>query len=83
MVEWPTMLGGRSINMGQAKLSAGAIWILKANAKDGWAIDWPIRYRDIAPWYDHVEKFALASAALPRRAAAFAGWSIFTCPPWT
>jgi len=27
-------------------------------ARDGFAVDWPIRYRDIAPWYSHVEKFA-------------------------
>src|ERR1700716_3210855 len=27
-----------------------------ANAKEGIAIDWPIRYAEIAPWYDHVEK---------------------------
>ncbi len=27
-------------------------------ARDGFAIDWPIRYADIAPWYSHVEKFA-------------------------
>ena len=26
-------------------------------ARDGFAVDWPIRYRDIAPWYSHVEKF--------------------------
>ena len=26
--------------------------------RDGFAIDWPIRYADIAPWYSHVEKFA-------------------------
>ena len=26
--------------------------------RDGFAIDWPIRYKDIAPWYSHVEKFA-------------------------
>jgi len=26
--------------------------------RDGFATDWPIRYKDIAPWYDHVEKFA-------------------------
>lgn len=25
--------------------------------RDGFAVDWPIRYKDIAPWYDHVEKF--------------------------
>jgi choline dehydrogenase-like flavoprotein len=29
----------------------------EANAKDGTGIDWPIRYKDIAPWYDHVESF--------------------------
>ena len=27
-------------------------------ARDGFAVDWPIRYRDLAPWYDYVEKFA-------------------------
>jgi choline dehydrogenase-like flavoprotein len=27
-------------------------------ARDGFAVDWPIRYNDIAPWYSHVEKFA-------------------------
>ena len=26
-------------------------------ARDGFAVDWPIRYEDIAPWYSHVEKF--------------------------
>ncbi len=30
----------------------------EANAKDGYGIDWPIRYKDIAPWYDYVETFA-------------------------
>lgn len=29
----------------------------EANAKDGIAIDWPIRYKDIAPWYSYVERF--------------------------
>ncbi len=27
-------------------------------ARDGFAVDWPIRYPDLAPWYSHVEKFA-------------------------
>ncbi|GAB2651761.1 GMC family oxidoreductase [Flavihumibacter cheonanensis] len=27
-------------------------------ARDGFAVDWPIRYKDIAPWYSYVEKFA-------------------------
>ena len=30
----------------------------EANAKEGIAVDWPIRYKDIAPWYGYVEKFA-------------------------
>ncbi|MCZ6673155.1 MAG: GMC family oxidoreductase, partial [Verrucomicrobia bacterium] len=30
----------------------------EANAKDGIAVDWPIRYRELAPWYDYVEDFA-------------------------
>ena len=27
-------------------------------ARDGFAVDWPIRYQDVAPWYSYVEKFA-------------------------
>lgn len=27
-------------------------------ARDGFAVDWPVRYNDLAPWYSHVEKFA-------------------------
>ena len=27
-------------------------------ARDGYAIDWPVRYKDLAPWYSYVEKFA-------------------------
>ncbi|HEX5553506.1 MAG TPA: GMC family oxidoreductase [Chitinophagaceae bacterium] len=30
----------------------------EAPARDGFAVDWPIRYKDLAPWYAHVEKFA-------------------------
>ncbi len=29
----------------------------EANARDGYGVDWPIRYRDLAPWYSHVERF--------------------------
>jgi choline dehydrogenase-like flavoprotein len=35
----------------------------EANAKDGHGNDWPIRYKDIAPWYSHVEKFIGVSGA--------------------
>ena len=30
----------------------------EAPARDGFAVDWPIRYHDLAPWYSYVEKFA-------------------------
>lgn len=29
----------------------------EANAREGIGIDWPIRYKDIGPWYDYVERF--------------------------
>ena len=29
----------------------------EANSKDGYGVDWPIRYKDVAPWYDYVESF--------------------------
>jgi len=29
----------------------------EAPARDGFAVDWPIRYKDLAPWYSHVEEF--------------------------
>lgn len=29
----------------------------EAPARDGFAVDWPVRYADLAPWYSHVEKF--------------------------
>ena len=50
-------LGGRSILWGRQSYR-WSDFDFDANAKDGWAIDWPIRYKEIAPWYDHVEKFA-------------------------
>jgi choline dehydrogenase-like flavoprotein len=50
-------LGGRSILWGRQSYR-WSDFDFEANAKDGWAIDWPIRYKDLEPWYDHVEKFA-------------------------
>jgi choline dehydrogenase-like flavoprotein len=50
-------LGGRSILWGRQCYRLSDL-DFEANAKDGIAIDWPIRYKDIAPWYDYVEKFA-------------------------
>jgi choline dehydrogenase-like flavoprotein len=49
-------LGGRSLMWGRQSYRLSA-QDFEANAKDGHGSDWPIRYEDIAPWYDHVERF--------------------------
>jgi choline dehydrogenase-like flavoprotein len=49
--------GGRSLMWGRQSYRLGDL-DFEANAKDGIAIDWPIRYKDIAPWYDYAETFA-------------------------
>jgi choline dehydrogenase-like flavoprotein len=49
-------LGGRSIMWGRQSYRLSEM-DFAANAKDGHGADWPIRYDDLAPWYDHVEKF--------------------------
>jgi choline dehydrogenase-like flavoprotein len=49
-------VGGRSIMWGR-QVYRWSDLDFEANAKDGVAVDWPIRYADIAPWYDHVERF--------------------------
>ncbi len=48
--------GGRSLTWGRLSLRWGE-QDFEANAKDGHGVDWPIRYGDIAPWYDYVEDF--------------------------
>ncbi len=50
-------VGGRSLTWGRQSYRFSD-FDFEANAKEGVAIDWPIRYRDLAPWYDYVEKFA-------------------------
>ena len=50
-------VGGRSLMWGRQSYRWNK-WDFEANAKDGIAIDWPIRYEDLAPWYSYVEKFA-------------------------
>jgi choline dehydrogenase-like flavoprotein len=56
-------LGGRSILWGRQSYRWSDL-DFEANDKDGWAIDWPIRYKDIAPWYEHAEKFAGISGSI-------------------
>ena len=50
------IFGGRSILWGRQCYRWSDI-DFSANKKDGYGIDWPIRYKDIAPWYSYVEKF--------------------------
>jgi choline dehydrogenase-like flavoprotein len=50
-------LGGRSTLWGRQSYRFSD-FDFNANAAEQWAVDWPIRYKDIAPWYDYVEKFA-------------------------
>ena len=56
-------LGGRSLLWGRQSYRLSDI-DFEANAKDGIAVDWPVRYKDMAPWYDYVEKFAGISGSM-------------------
>ncbi|KAB7528816.1 GMC family oxidoreductase [Flagellimonas olearia] len=49
-------VGGRSIMWGRHSYRWSDI-DFEANKNEGIAVDWPVRYKDIAPWYDKVEKF--------------------------
>jgi choline dehydrogenase-like flavoprotein len=50
-------VGGRSLMWGRQSYRFSDL-DFEANAKEGIGTDWPIRYKDIAPWYDYAEKFA-------------------------
>ncbi len=50
-------VGGRSLMWGRQSYRWSQL-DFEGNAKEGIAVDWPIRYKDIAPWYDYVERFA-------------------------
>ena len=51
----PNIVGGKSIMWGRQSYRLSDL-DFAANAKEGIAVDWPIRYKDIAPWYSYVEK---------------------------
>lgn len=53
----PDIVGGKSIMWGRQSYRWSDL-DFTANAKDGHGNDWPIRYKDIEPWYEYVEKFA-------------------------
>jgi choline dehydrogenase-like flavoprotein len=56
-------VGGRSLMWGRQSYRFSD-FDFEANAKDGIAVDWPVRYAEIAPWYDYVEKFAGISGSI-------------------
>jgi len=49
-------VGGRSLSWGRQSYRLSEM-DFEANAKDGIAVDWPVRYADVKPWYDKVESF--------------------------
>jgi choline dehydrogenase-like flavoprotein len=55
-------LGGRSITWGR-QTYRWSDYDFNANKLDGHGVDWPIRYADLSPWYDRVERFAGISGA--------------------
>jgi choline dehydrogenase-like flavoprotein len=50
-------LGGRSLVWGRQSYRLNER-DFTANLEDGHGVDWPIRYKDLAPWYSYVERFA-------------------------
>ena len=50
------IVGGRSLLWARACYRWSDLYF-EANLKDGHGVDWPIRYKDLAPWYDYVESF--------------------------
>ncbi|MDT0507302.1 GMC family oxidoreductase [Novosphingobium sp. MMS21-SN21R] len=56
-------LGGRSLTWGRQSYR-WSDYDFGANKRDGHGTDWPIRYADVAPWYDKVEEFIGVSGAM-------------------
>ncbi|RZK60696.1 MAG: GMC family oxidoreductase [Pedobacter sp.] len=56
-------VGGRSLTWGR-QTYRWSDFDFEANLIEGVAIDWPVRYKEIAPWYDYVEQFAGISGSM-------------------
>ncbi len=56
-------VGGRSLMWGRQSYR-WSDFDFEANGKEGIGVDWPVRYKEIASWYDHVERFAGVSGSL-------------------
>jgi choline dehydrogenase-like flavoprotein len=50
-------VGGKSL-MWARQTQRWSDFDFQGPARDGFAVDWPIRYADLAPWYSYVERFA-------------------------
>ena len=50
-------VGGKSL-LWARQVQRWSKYDFEGPARDGFAVDWPIRYEDIAPWYSYVERFA-------------------------
>jgi choline dehydrogenase-like flavoprotein len=50
------VLGGRSLLWARLSFRWSDL-DFEANLKDGYGVDWPIRYKELSPWYDYVERF--------------------------
>ena len=71
------VFGGRSLLWARMSLRWSDL-DFEANLRDGTAPDWPIRYRDLAPWYEHVERFIGISGS--REAIPHLPDSVFQAP---
>ena len=49
-------VGGKSL-LWARQVQRWSNYDFEGPARDGFAVDWPIRYKDLAPWYSHVEEF--------------------------
>ena len=67
------ILGGRTNHYGRISLR-NSEWDFKPRSTDGVGDDWPISYRDLAPYYDKTEKFIGSTA--PGRRCQYAGWDL-------
>lgn len=56
-------VGGRSLMWGRQSYR-WSDFDFEANGREGVAVDWPIRYAELAPWYDHVERHVGISGSL-------------------
>ncbi|MBI1781558.1 MAG: GMC family oxidoreductase [Sphingobacteriales bacterium] len=56
-------VGGRSLMWGRQSYRWSDLYF-EENARDGIAVDWPVRYKDVEDWYTYVEKFAGVSGSV-------------------